>query len=601
MSAIAAVLHLDGRPVEPEVITKITEAMAANGPDRRDVWVDGAVGLGCASFYTVPEQLHEPMPLVAPGRALVLDGRIDNRAELRWECAARKVTVAHDAGDGAFVIAAYDAWGLDAPAHLVGEWAFVLWDRVEERLIAARDHIARRSLRWWADGRTLIVSSQFPGILEHPDVRAEPNEEMVAEWIAGAPATIDETLWAGIRNVPGGRLLVSSRRGTPQVRRYWDPAAEKEEPVTSLTEAADAMRAAVTEAVRAQLRCIGTPEIELSGGWDSSTVALVADELHDAGDGPDFRLSSAVFPDDALIDETPYIEAMERHLGRMSIKRPHEPASFDVLVNDMEETRHPWRRDDWRAVRASSAHRVTLTGDGGNETLGGMWPSAPALLTDAILMRRAQPAGARELLARLVRPHVRPSLPLPVRVARSPPLGEWLDRDFSRRVSLRRRIVVGEPTARFTTRRRIDILSWLNGWGTQQSDLNTELDRGRFVELRQPLHDVRLVRLALRVPARVIGSPQTDARHLHRRAYGASLPAVVIGRTWGTEFTSLRVLELRRLVQGLGEPRTLESKGWVDAAPCRTLVESALSGSSVHWRASLLYSVELWIRSQLPR
>ena len=385
--------------------------------------------------------------------------------------------------------------------------------------------------------------------------------------------------------------------------RYWDPASEteKEGPIRDIGDAADAFRSAVTEAVRAHLRCIGTPEIELSGGWDSSTVALMAHTLHAAGKGPDFRLSSATFPDDPPCDESPYIEAMERHLGRMSLKRPHAPAPFEVLLREVGETRHPWRRDDWRAVPVSPLHRVTLTGDGGDETLGGMWPSGPSIVADRFLLARAHRESAREVFAAVARPHVRPSLPLAIRARRSPPLGPWLDRDFVHSVALARRYVEAESTVRFTTLRRLGILGWLNGWVTQQSDLMTELDRGRYVELRQPLHDVRLVRLALRAPARVMGARHTDARYLHRQMCGAQLPDVVTGRTWGTDFTSLRVLELRRLLDGLGEPRHVESSGWIHAEPVRDLVDRALLGDSAHWRAAILYAVELWMKSESHR
>lgn len=595
MSAIASVLHLDGRPVAREVIAKLTHAMRLNGPDGQHVWVDGAVGLGCASFYTVPEQLHEPMPLTTGVRALTLDGRIDNRTDLRRDCAALGVTVAADAGDGAYVMAAYDAWGSNAPSHLIGEWAFVLWDGAEQRLIAARDHMAQRSMRWWCDGRTLIVSSQFPGILEHPDVRAEPNEAMVAEWLAGSPATRDETLWAGIRNVPGGRQLVASRTGGPRISRYWDPARESESPLDSLAEAADAVRSTVNEAVCARLRCIGTPEIELSGGWDSSTVAIVADQLHAARAAPNFQLSSVVFPDLPACDERPYIEAMERHLGRTSLKRPHRLAPFSDLVEAACAARHPFRRDDWRAIRATTTHRVTLTGDGGNETLGGMWYSAPSILADALLTRRSEARAARELLRIIVRPHARPFLPIAVRVARSPPLVPWLNRDLTRRTLLARRFADAEPALRFTTLRRMGILSWLDGWGVQQRDLNGELDRGQFVELRHPLFDVRLVRLALRIPARISGSPRTDARLLHRDIFGSSLPDLVRGRTWGTAFTALRLLELRRLANGLGEPPFIPSADWIDPDQCSELISDSLSGGSRRGRAGLLYAVALWM------
>jgi hypothetical protein len=161
------------------------------------------------------------------------------------------------------------------------------------------------------------------------------------------------------------------------------------------------------------------------------------------------------------------------------------------------------------------------------------------------------------------------------------------------------RFVDAEGTNRSTTLRRIGILSWLNSWTVHQSyDLSGELDRGRYVELRNPLQDVRLVRLALRLPARVTGSPHTNARYLHRCTYGSSLPALVTERTMGVGFESVRVREIRRLMDGLGEPRRLREAGWVDARRLGELIERALLGTSEYWPVSLMYAVELWLRSE---
>jgi hypothetical protein len=231
-----------------------------------------------------------------------------------------------------------------------------------------------------------------------------------------------------------------------------------------------------------------------------------------------------------------------------------------------------------------------------------MFPSGPAMLAEALLVRRLRPVTTRELLAGIVRPHVRPMLPRRIRVARSVPLGAWLDRDLSRRTSLEARFVDAEPAAGHTTLRRLAILSWLNSWTLQQSyDLSGELDRGRYVELRNPLQDVRLVRLALRLPARVMGSLHTNARHLHRSTYGPSLPALVTGRTMGVGFQSVRVREIQRLIDGLGEPRELRAAGWVDAPRLGELIERGLRGTSDYWPVSLIYAVELWLRSETRR
>ena len=44
--------------------------------------------------------------------------------------------------------AAYRAWGPALAEHLVGDYAFVIWDRQRRRLVAARDPLGMRALYW---------------------------------------------------------------------------------------------------------------------------------------------------------------------------------------------------------------------------------------------------------------------------------------------------------------------------------------------------------------------------------------------------------------------------------------------------------------------
>src|SRR5436190_19108081 len=86
MSGIAGVYNLDGQPVDPAVLARMTAAVADRGPDGVGHWIDGPVGLGHRMLQTTPESLGERQPLSDDGNTslcLIFDGRVANRDELR--------------------------------------------------------------------------------------------------------------------------------------------------------------------------------------------------------------------------------------------------------------------------------------------------------------------------------------------------------------------------------------------------------------------------------------------------------------------------------------------------------------------------------------
>jgi asparagine synthase (glutamine-hydrolysing) len=92
MSGIAVIHHLDGKPALPQLLTRMLDAIAHRAVDGRNSWIYGATALGHARMWTTPQVIHEPQPYcVGVGEealCLVLDGRVDNRAELRSALAA---------------------------------------------------------------------------------------------------------------------------------------------------------------------------------------------------------------------------------------------------------------------------------------------------------------------------------------------------------------------------------------------------------------------------------------------------------------------------------------------------------------------------------
>ncbi|RMH52632.1 MAG: asparagine synthetase B, partial [Bacteroidetes bacterium] len=143
MSGILALWYLDGRPVETATLDRMAAAMPYRGPDGITVEADGAIGLGQLRLHTTPEAIGAPLPRWSADRrcALVADARLDNRTDL-----IDVLALPSDAPDSHLLLAAYERWGPACVDHLMGDFAFVVWDARARRLVAGRDHFGMRPL-----------------------------------------------------------------------------------------------------------------------------------------------------------------------------------------------------------------------------------------------------------------------------------------------------------------------------------------------------------------------------------------------------------------------------------------------------------------------
>lgn len=69
MSGIIGIVNRDGAPVDPALLRDLTGALVYRGPDRQDVWCEGAVGFGHALLRTTDEARHDAQPLSLDGTA----------------------------------------------------------------------------------------------------------------------------------------------------------------------------------------------------------------------------------------------------------------------------------------------------------------------------------------------------------------------------------------------------------------------------------------------------------------------------------------------------------------------------------------------------
>ena len=221
------------------------------------------------------------------GFAVAADARLDDRGAL---CDALGVPHAERAGlDDADILArAWARWGRDCPDHLLGDYAFAVWDRRARTLFCARDPVGARPFYYAETTHGFVFASAVEAVLAAPGVDDRLDESTVATWLVRRnPLSNTRTFFAMVRKLPPGHALTVAGAAPPRLHRHWRPERAPRAGRASDDAYADEFLDLYARAVRDRLRGPDPVGAHLSGGLDSSTmVVLAARELRREGRPP---------------------------------------------------------------------------------------------------------------------------------------------------------------------------------------------------------------------------------------------------------------------------------------------------------------------------
>lgn len=520
MTAICGILG--GGPDPGQALDALLDALAEYGPERT-ARTDGGVRLAARHAPAGDPDAGASALVVDPDAGLVLaaDARIDDRGAL---CDALGVPHPQRTGlvDAALVLRAFVRWGEASPAHLLGDYAFAVWDGRRSALFSARDPIGARPFYYALEDDRFIFASSLKAVLAAPGVSAALDEEMVAAYLSRRRVDhTRRTFYRAVHRLPAGHALTVERRAGPtagagrvrvRMERYWRPEQTPAAPPASDDAYAEQLLDLYGKAVRDRLRG-GPVGVHLSGGLDSSSVAvLAARELRRQGRPapPAFSWLPALGSapprpeharEYALVDAVCAQERLQVLHGA-----PGPEVIVDVLRSDgtLPGEGIAFNEEVVQRQAAAMGIRVLLSGLGGDHCvsfngrghlahllLSGRWRTLAAEC-------RARDGAAWRHLAGIVLPLLHPALPAM--------LGRWrrgmgvrrprfIDPGFARRV---RPLVF--PPFRLLGGRRTQLFFLLNGEMGEALDRTSARGVRRGIEYRYPLLDRRLLEFALGLP-----------------------------------------------------------------------------------------------------
>ncbi len=626
MSGIAAVYYLDGRPAGRGLIGAMLDAVAYRGPDGLNSWIDGPVALGHAMLRTTPEAMGESQPLVDElnGLALTLDGRVDNRDELK-ELLERQGLRLVGGTDAEIILRAYQCWGEEAPAKILGDFAFALWDGPKRHLFCARDFASVQPLFYYCDSRTFICASELHQILVDPTVPRELDEQVSGMYLTGMLLDPVSTLYREIHKLEGG-CSITVRPDRVDRRRYFDIDPAKRIRYRTDTEYAEHFESLFKEAVRCRLRNIDGVAAELSGGLDSSLVVGTVQRLLREGvsPAPRFETFSIKF-DDPQADERSYIGDVATMWGLETNWSPPFYAKSSDFLADIRRYRSFCARPNFvmdtlmhSAIR-QRGYRVVLTGQGGDQWFGGS-PDCFAELLCGVrfieLFRLLRDEAAYPtrvlggqgpmtlLLRRTLWPLVPPRPKLFINHLRGVRLVlPFVNPEFARKLDLER--ARNAPTRQlrglsFTQRTMYQVLNL--GISIHFAELNERECAFAGLEGRHPFYDRRIIEFAFAIPEDQRCRPRAT-KYIFRQPGRGLLPESVRQRRNKAYFDNLLLHGLKDVTAALGGEVAFGSfnvvhRGWVDPEQFRKVYRDRIGDAA---RANLwpLWSVlelEMWLR-----
>ncbi len=377
MCGIVSVLNLDARQIgiPRALIERMRDRLIHRGPDDSGVWEGQLGSIGHCRLSVIDPTLAGHQPMLSPDQRYVLayNGELYNDHDLRSELASLGC-VFRSSCDTETLLHALITWGEGAIEKLRGMFSFVFLDTQNRMAIIARDPMGIKPVYYAMvegdAGRQLIVASEIPAILEHPEVERKPDPVTVSAYLSSIRTTLGQrTMFAGVSTLIPGQWITIPLDSPEQTAtgNWWSGA---------LRAPTQGVRQTIEDSIHRHLRTDVPMCTLLSGGLDSAITTLLAKrslgELHTYcagakvdGFSDDFSFAKSLAKElgtnhtEVEMTEAGFVDRWRWMVARLGVplSTPNEVAIYEVA----------------EALR-KQGHIVAISGEGADELFGGYGP-----------------------------------------------------------------------------------------------------------------------------------------------------------------------------------------------------------------------------------
>lgn len=358
----------DYRDEQKQQFKNMNDLITHRGPDDDGFYYDDHIQFGFRRLSIIDiESGHQPLTYENERYWIIFNGEIYNYVELREELLKEGLHFS-TSSDTEVILALYSHIKEKAVEKLRGMFAFVIWDKQEQKLVGARDPFGIKPFFYCEEGERTFFASEKKSILLAQE-NNQLNYDALQHYLTYQFVPEPDTMTAGIKKLEPGHYFTKKIGSPMEIKKYWKAHFK---PVhQSETDFIKEIKDVLFDSVKVHMRSDVPVGSFLSGGIDSSIIASIAKEYH-----PAIKTFSVGFERNGFSEIDVAKETAEK-LGVENISYVITPEEY---MNEVPKIM--WHMDDpladpacvplYFVAREARKHvTVVLSGEGADELFGG--------------------------------------------------------------------------------------------------------------------------------------------------------------------------------------------------------------------------------------
>lgn len=361
---------------QPEIIKRKLQLMRFRGPDHTGVKTFSTslgerltLGHVRLSIIDLDERSNQPFEYNSD-ICIVFNGEIYNYKELKKQYLS-DISFKTES-DTEVICALYEKYGLESVKYLNGMYAFVIYDRRENKLIGARDRLGKKPFYYWHSEKGFEFASQIKVILHSNEFQIDSLSRQL--YLLHGYIPDPYCIFKEVKKLRAGEFFIYNLDTKElNIKSYWNIFTNScgFQPPKSYEEAKSIVKDLLFDSVRLRLNANVPVGMFLSGGIDSSLVCAIVSKIN-----KDICAYTIGF-DNALFDESQYAVQVAESLGIPIKVNMCTGSDQQQIFNDyIEYFDEPFSDPSMIpsslvAQKARQDVTVVLGGDGGDELFFG--------------------------------------------------------------------------------------------------------------------------------------------------------------------------------------------------------------------------------------
>ena len=280
MCGITGIISLKNEKVSFEKIKEINDLIKHRGPDGEGFYIGDnfAFGHRRLSIIDLSDDGNQPM-ILDDDFIIIYNGEVYNYLELREELRSLGV-IFYTESDTEVILKAYKEWGTDCVNKFNGMWSFSIFDKRKNILFCSRDRFGVKPFYYTKNSDFFSFGSEIKQLLPfNPSNKL--NKKILADYlIYGFEEHNQETFFENIYKLEPSNNLIYNL-STHEIKIY--PYYSLKNNVTkklNITNHTEKFRELLNSSIELRLRSDVKVGTCLSGGLDSSSIAMIASQAY---------------------------------------------------------------------------------------------------------------------------------------------------------------------------------------------------------------------------------------------------------------------------------------------------------------------------------